>query len=173
MRINQILHNSKIEFRFNQVAHIIISISLLLVLMAISISQYRSDLTKSKITEGLNLATSISKDVSAYYFEMGHWPKSYTEKPNNKFSVFNSITFDGNGGIHILFNEKAGNASGKTLSYVASTSKAINAGNMIWNCGYANPPSAYQLTSVSQTNLPQSLVTFSCRKNTHIDKRAH
>ncbi len=165
MRITRILNNSNAEFAFNNVAQLLISLALILILVGLNASYFSTYLNKAKISEGFTLITTLKQEVTAYYFENGEWPKPFREIRARKYDhdSVKSIEFDGHGGLHIRFNENAGEANDKILSLVAATSTQTSVGNLLWLCGYANPPSTYQLTSTSLTNLPPQLITFSCR----------
>ena len=165
MRITRILNNSNAEFAFNNVAQLLASLALILILMGLNASYFTTYLSKAKASEGFTLVTTLKQEVTTYYFETGKWPEAFTEVQESQYGhdSVKSINFDGKGGFHIHFNENAGDATGKTLSLVAATSTLTSVGNILWMCGYAKPPSGYVINSSMKTNLPPQLTTFSCR----------
>ena len=124
---------------------LMIVIAIIGILAAIAIPQYQDYVTRSKVTEGLNLAAAAKTAVAETFQAKGSMPgvssnASYgLPLPTSIVGTYvESITVaggtaQGTGGvITILYNAADAHLSGKALTLVPIT----QAGGIAWECGY-------------------------------------
>lgn len=163
---NIILKESTVDYFFHVFAQITATMLIVSVLISLLFNQSKEYIAKSKTIEALSVITANLQDTTVYYYETNLWPKAHQIRHHNSDhigSYIDSISFDGNGGFHVRFNQRESLVAGKYLSIVASVPKASRAGSLIWVCGYAKPLAGYQLTSVSKTDLSPLLLGMACK----------
>jgi type IV pilus assembly protein PilA len=125
---------------------LMIVIAIIGILAAIAIPQYQDYVTRSKVTEGLNLAAAAKTAVAETFQAKGSMPTTGT---NASFGLptgssiagtyvasvsVSTGTAQGTGGeIVITFNAADAHLNGLVLGLVPIT----NAGGVAWECGYA------------------------------------
>jgi type IV pilus assembly protein PilA len=148
---------------------LMIVIAIIGILAAIAIPQYQDYVTRSKVTEGLNLAAAAKTAVAETFQAKGKMPTG----SNNSYGLplpasisgtyVTSVsvaggTAQGTGGvITITYNAADPHLSGKILTLVPIT----EAGGIAWECGYATVvvngiTQAGVGTTVDNRYLPQS-----------------
>ena len=123
---------------------LMIVIAIIGVLASIAIPQYQDYVTRSKIMEGLSLATAPKTAVAVAFQSLGHMPTG----SNSSFDLptaaslsskyVTSVTVTGNSGvITIVYNGNVGSGviSGQKLTLTPLTSPQAA---IVWACGYAS-----------------------------------
>jgi type IV pilus assembly protein PilA len=111
-------------------------VSLIGILAAIAIPAYHDYTLRSRVTEGLNLASAVKAAVAEYYATNDKWPRDlrelqFEQAPRGKYVTFVAVN---HGTIVIRFSR----AAGPQLDHQHLTLRpTISAqGDVIWNCGY-------------------------------------
>ncbi len=122
---------------------LMIVIAIVGVLAMVAIPQYRDYLVRTKVAEGLNLATPAKMAVSETIASKGgtdfeQAATGYSFTPSKEITSVSDIKIEKGGTIIITFGDIGGEAKGKTLKLVPS---ATNPSAISWLCQSA-PASA-------------------------------
>jgi len=145
----------------NLCLNIALSIVLINILISIYLKESHKSVTKTYASEALMLVSTIKQDVTNYYYQKGYWPNKTTYEDST--TIIKSISFDGNGGIHVFFTDEEKALQGKRLSFIATTNPKNEISNVIWSCGFNTPVKNYQLLSKNLTNLSKQYLSQMCR----------
>ncbi|MCW5297588.1 pilin [Herbaspirillum lusitanum] len=115
---------------------LMIVIAIVGVLAMVAIPQYRDYLVRTKVAEGLNLATPAKMAVSETIASKGsadfeQAATGYTFTPSKEITSVSDIKIEKGGAITITFGDIGGEAKGKTLKLVPS---AANPSAITWLC---------------------------------------
>jgi type IV pilus assembly protein PilA len=131
---------------------------------AISIPAYNDYTLRSRVTEGLNLASSVKASVTEAFAETGKWPRDlralkFDQAPRNKSVTFVAVN---HGTVVIRFSNAAGSSLANQHLTLRPTLSAD--GDVSWSCGHgpdqgADPetgPASPHATTVQPKYLPAS-----------------
>jgi type IV pilus assembly protein PilA len=115
---------------------LMIVIAIVGVLAMVAIPQYRDYLVRTKVVEGLNLATPAKMAVSETIASKGsadfeQAATGYAFTPSKEITSVSDIKIEKGGAITITFGDIGGEAKGKTLKLVPS---ATNPSAITWLC---------------------------------------
>lgn len=115
---------------------LMIVIAIVGVLAMVAIPQYRDYLVRTKVAEGLNLATPAKMAVSETIASKGSTDfeqaaTGYAFTPSKEITSVSNISIEKGGAITITFGDIGGEAKGKTLKLVPS---ATNPSAITWLC---------------------------------------
>jgi type IV pilus assembly protein PilA len=137
------------------------------ILAAIAIPAYQDYTLRSRVSEGLTLASALKAAVAEAYATTGNWPRDLRElqfdgAPRGKYVTFAAVN---RGTIVIRYSGTAGRAlAHRQLTLRPTVSPE---GNVIWNCGYsprfvgADPPTG--AASPHATNIEPKYLPQACR----------
>jgi type IV pilus assembly protein PilA len=130
---------------------LMIVIAIIGILAAIAIPQYQDYVTRSKLTEGLNLAATAKTAIAETYQSMGHWPAAGNETTPNSYGLPEPTKTKGKYVRKILVKEGAGHAGGPQIQItynegnvggdmtsstnVLTMTPITKAGSIEWVCG--------------------------------------
>lgn len=144
------------------------AVTIIGILASTAIPAYMNYITKTKMTEGMMLATHLITDIADYYAYTGKLPENNealaipsTEHLSGKY--VKDITVE-HGAIHISFNERAGDdLENKILTLQPAILESDPPNNIItWVCGYANPLNGMILKGKNRTNISSYLLPSHC-----------
>ena len=149
---------------------LMIVIAIIGILAAIAIPAYQDYLIRSQVAEGLTMAAASKAAVSEFYANRGTWPASYSEA-----GVGSSTTIQGKyvqsigivgGGITVTYGNEANvvNLAGKKVGLTPGVS---DNGDVIFQCGYSDPPSGWSggatTATAATTDVLGKFLPTSCR----------
>lgn len=138
---------------------IMIVIAIIGILAMIAVPAYKDFTVRSKISEGLSLASGAKTSVMEYYQTQGYWPTSNSNAglpaPDTiKGEFVKSVAIEGNT-IVVTFGKGAGpNLTNQQLQMVA----VDNSGSISWDCHADNienkflPPNCRDKTAAPATS---------------------
>ena len=116
---------------------IMIVVSIIGILSSIAVSAYQTYLIRSRIAEGMNIATTVKSAIWDVYANKGDFPAGggndqYALPDPIETAYIRNITVGDQGVISILFKDLGEDASGgKTIELHPDTS---NSGSISWIC---------------------------------------
>jgi len=151
---------------------LMIVIAIIGILAAIAIPQYQDYVTRSKVTEGLNLAAAAKTAVAETFQAKGSMPigsnSSYGLPLDTSIAgtyvasvAVAGGTAQGTGGvITITFNAADAHLSAKVLTLVPIT----EAGGIAWECGYSTiTVDGVTQAGTGNTTVPEKYLPQNCR----------
>jgi len=151
---------------------LMIVIAIIGILAAIAIPQYQDYVTRSKVTEGLNLAAAAKTAVAETFQAKGSMPVGTNISYGLPTDVSIAGTYvqqidvaggtaQGTGGvITITYGPADAHLSGKLLTLVPYTS----AGGISWECGYGTiTVNGVAVGPSGNTTVPQKYLPQNCR----------
>ncbi|MGA9852140.1 MAG: pilin [Gammaproteobacteria bacterium] len=156
---------------------LMIVIAIIGILAAIAIPQYQDYVTRSKITEGLNLSAAAQTAVAETFQSLGHMGATgNAASGNNSFGLplLTSIAgkyvtsvqiTDATGLVTISYNAQVGGGvtSGEVLTLTPGVPATGATGSVIWACGN-NTVTAGGVTAVGAgTTVPSKYLPSNCR----------
>jgi len=157
---------------------LMIVIAIIGILAAIAIPQYQDYVTRSKITEGLNLSAAAETAVAETYQSLGHLPVTDNTADPNSYGLpvnlsitgkyVSAVKVSGAGLITITYNAAVGGGvtSGDTLQLVPAiaTGAVGTQGGIPWACGYGTVTvSGQAFTGTAGTNVAAKFLPSNCR----------
>ena len=134
---------------------LMIVVAIIGILAAIAIPAYQDYLIRSQVSEGLTMAAAAKASVSEFYANRGQWPASNSEAGlgnagdiQGKYVSAITVT---SGGITIDFGNEA-NAAHLAPNQLGLTPGASVNGDVIWRCGYSDPPAGWNGGTTSATS---------------------
>ncbi len=133
---------------------LMIVIAIIGILAAIAIPQYQDYVTRSKLTEGLNLAAAAKTAVAETYQTAGYMPNSTNTASLNSWGLPKNASIAGKyvtsitvsagtgvggttgGQITILYNQATVGGSMTGATNVLTLTPYTSAGGISWACGY-------------------------------------
>lgn len=149
---------------------LMIVVSIIGILAAISFPNYAPYLERAKIAEPLSMATRAQTAVTQYYEKVGTFPSNNAQaglpKPEHLISnMITSITIV-DGVIHVSLGNKIGaNLQGKTLTFRPAIVTANPSSPISWLCGYDEPVSGMQAIGINKTDLDDTSLPSNCRRH--------
>jgi type IV pilus assembly protein PilA len=131
------------------------------ILSAIAIPAYHDYTLRTRVVEGLNMASAVKAGVAEYYGEHGEMPRDlrqmkYEAVPRGRFVTFVAVN---RGTIVIRFNKAAGHQlSGHQLTLTPAVSAE---GDLVWACGYRSV--AGTMAGPVTTDIAPKYLPSSCR----------
>ncbi len=165
MLISNDLKYAKINQPVLSLAKVFIAVLTMSILAFFSTSSAITYSTKARISEVLIQFPAVREKIMSDYTYSGRWPEKTTLQKNDTdwSNYIGTITFDGSGAIHFMFNRKATELSGKVLSFVASHSTARMSDKIIWNCGFSEPVVGFTSIGKNQTTVEKKHLPGTCR----------
>ena len=126
---------------------LMIVIAIIGILAAIAIPQYQDYVTRSKITEGLNLAAAAKTAVAETFQSNGHMPTGTNAADPNSFGLPMSVSIAGNyvesvevgvpsaGAIQIMYNPATVGGGLTGTTNVLTLTPGTVGGSILWACG--------------------------------------
>ena len=159
---------------------LMIVIAIIGILAAIAIPQYQDYVTRSKITEGLNLAAAPETAVTETYQSLGHVPASSNTADPNSFGLPIDASITGKyvvkvntaattGAITITYDAAVGGGvtTGMTLQLmpgIVTGGASGSQGGIPWACGYGTITVAGSaFTGTAGTTVPAKYLPANCR----------
>ena len=149
---------------------LMIVVAIIGILAAIAIPAYQDYLIRSQASEGLTMASAAKAAVSEFYANSGNWPGT-----NSEAGLGSSGSIDGKyvsaitvagGGITITYgNEANSKLATANENQVGLTPGASVNGDVVWRCGYADPPAGWgsDIGTSATTSVPGKYLPSSCR----------
>ena len=153
---------------------LMIVIAIIGILAAIAIPQYQDYVTRSKITEGLNLAAAAKTAVAETLQSNGSMPSVGNSASPNSFGlptnvsiagkyVYSVTVAGGTGRITIVYDKAVGGGvtSGDALTLTPSTN--AGSGGIVWACGNNTVKAGGVTATGASTTVPSKFLPANCR----------
>ena len=156
---------------------LMIVIAIIGILAAIAIPQYQDYVTRSKITEGLNLSAAAKTAVAETFQSNGHMPTGNNAADPNSFGLPMSASIAGNyvqsvevgvptaGAITITYNPVTvgGGLTGSTNVLTLTPGTAVGGGSILWACGNTTVSAGGATATGAGTTVPAKFLPANCR----------
>ncbi len=160
---------------------LMIVIAIIGILAAIAIPQYQDYVTRSKLTEGLNLAAAAKTAVAETVQTDGHWGAIGNGTASNSYGLPTNTSISGKYVTSIGVANSPGGANTTmliTITYNPATvggamvagknvlqlAAMTTAGGVAWACGYqTNIVDGKTISAVAGTNAPAKYLPANCR----------
>ena len=133
---------------------LMIVIAIIGILAAIAIPAYQDYLIRSQASEGLAMASAAKAAVAEFYANRGEWPSDNAEagvgsmtEIQGKYVTSIEII---DGGIEVTYGNEA-NDRFLLSETVGIEPGASDNGDVIWRCGYGDPPAGWGSDTASGT----------------------
>ncbi len=163
------MNNMNEQYGFTLI-ELLMVVSIIGILSAIAIPNYREYTLKAKVSEAFQISSIARQKVAKYYRYVGKFPvDNYATglAPADDLSgeYIKSMSIE-NGAIHILFSDKDEQLAGKYLSLRPVTINNSPTSPIYFVCGYEQPNIDNQLINgKNKTNLDKNWLTGNCRGN--------
>ncbi len=142
-------------------------VSIIGILAAVSIPTYTDYLKRAKVAEALQVITSLQKNIADYYAWHGHLPadNAALDLPpaeSLQGSYTRSIEVE-NGALHVEFFDTA-IAAPNRLSLRPAMSEQV-ATSLLWVCGYAPPLPGLSFAVDNQTTINAAYLPDTCQSH--------
>jgi len=151
---------------------LMIVIAIIGILAAIAIPQYQDYVTRSKLTEGLNLSNPAETAVAETYQSLGTLGTTGNSVSPNSYGLPLDVSIAGKyvtsvnvaaatGEITVAYNANVGGgvASGDVLTLWPNT----GVGGIAWACGYGSVTANAKTVAGSGTTVPSKFLPANCR----------
>ena len=136
------------------------------IMAAIAIPAYHDYTLRSRVAEGLNLASSVKVSVAEAYAASGKWPRDlrelqYEKAPRSKYVTFVAVN---QGTVVIRYSQAAGNPVARQQLTLRPT--VTDDGDIVWSCGYTGDQGSDPDTGAASphaTSLAPKYLPSSCR----------
>ncbi len=147
---------------------LMIVVSIIGILAAISLPAYQSYIVRAQIAEAITLATDLKKEIKDVYQNKGAFPVNNREAgvPEAKYLIGNYVQRIDieNGAIQIEFGNKANKQIANTvLSLQPLIVPQSPTSPMSWNCGNSEPPKGMKAVGENRTSISREFLPYSCR----------
>jgi len=156
---------------------LMIVIAIIGILAAIAIPQYQDYVTRSKITEGLNLSAAAQTAVAETFQSLGHMGATGNVASGvNSFGLPDEATIAGKyvksvgvtnltGVVTITYNNAVGGGvtSGEVLTLTPGIPATGNSGAIIWACGNNTVTAGGVTATGAGTTVPGKYLPSNCR----------
>jgi type IV pilus assembly protein PilA len=127
------------------------------ILAAIAIPAYQDYTVRSKVNEGLNLASAVKLSVAEFYATQGKWPRDLREldfesAPRGQYVTYVAVN---HGTVVIRYSQTAGNPLAHQRLTLRPT--VTPEGDVVWGCGFTPSPGMDPKTGAS-TEMPTSVL---------------
>ena len=150
---------------------LMIVIAIIGILAAIAIPQYQDYVTRSKVTEGLNLAAAAKTAVAETYQTSGSMPSVGS---NSSYGLPSSASISGQyvtsiavanttGVITITYNTAAGHLPPLTGANVLTITPITEVGGIAWACGDSTVTAGGKTVTGANTTVQNKYLPANCR----------
>jgi type IV pilus assembly protein PilA len=147
---------------------LMIVVAIIGILAAIAIPAYQDYMTRTQVTEGMNLAAEAKTAISEFHAARGRFPDSAgsagftVTAASVSGNYVTSVAVGNSGGIDVTYGNRANNAiTGNILTIRPGRN---NAGGVVWVCGNASTPAGTTLgAATNNTDLEGKYMPADCR----------
>ncbi|MHB8425941.1 MAG: pilin, partial [Gammaproteobacteria bacterium] len=154
---------------------LMIVIAIIGILAAIAIPQYQDYVTRSKITEGLNLAAAAKTAVAETFQSNGHMPTGTNVADPNSFGLPMSVSIAGKyvtsvevgapsaGAIKITYNNVSVGGGMTGATNVLTLTPGTGTGSVLWACGNTTVTAGGVTATGAGTTVAPKYLPANCR----------
>jgi type IV pilus assembly protein PilA len=146
-----------------------VALGIIAILAAVAVPQFAFYMNRETVTDAVELAEPIRKDVRSFYRTHRSFPvdNEHARVPPPDKLLGNEVTgmeVD-EGALHIDFGNKAHDyLQGKTLSLRPITVKGSPESPMSWVCGNSSVPEGMVAHGRNRTDIKPGMLPLNCRK---------
>lgn len=148
---------------------LMIVVAIIGILASMAYPSYQGRMIRAQITEAVEIANSLKKNIGDYYQKSHTFPADNTQAglPNSTYLIGNYVTEVEvvQGAIHVhLGNRINAHVRGKILSFRPAVVEKSPASPIAWLCGDAQPVPGMKAIGNNKTNVPATFLEMECRK---------
>ena len=171
----QIADATNYAYRFRDVVEACFVVLVVMICIVFALRQFETVITKTRVAEALSLIAAYRADVTAFRAQTGRWPETEAEKrpvsldwgPEGLSYVIESMDILDDGVVVARFRRDAYEADalrGLHLAFRPAVNPSDPTAPLTWTCGYWRPPGALVAGDDNLTDIPESLLPFTCRR---------
>jgi type IV pilus assembly protein PilA len=148
---------------------LMVVIAIISILASMALPTYQSKIVKAQISEGLEIAHSIKKNISDYYQKSHAFPTDNAQAglPKSSYLIGNYVTEVEvlQGAIHVHFGNRINaHVKGKILTLRPAVVENSPDSPIAWLCGEAQAVSGMKAVGENKTNVPPVFLEMDCRR---------